>query len=445
MSNVSLGDRIKLSAMMFFQFMIVAVFFIQLAPYLNKLEMNSTLVSLIVSSMAIGCLASPIVGMIADRHFAGQKVLGVLNLVGAVMLFLAAMTTSGIPLFILLLAFMICYMPSWGLTSAIAMSNTPPEKFPQVRVFGSIGWVASIIFGLVAKWCFDGEIVDGVVTGKIIDGTNIPLYIGAAVSLIAGINAFFLPNTPPPAKGQPASVIDALGLRALVLMKDASFAVFILCSFLVMLPFGIYWSYNGAFLADKGYEMVTAVTYIGQGVEIFLMLLVPVAMAKLGVKKTMAIGLAAQVVRFLAYYAADVSGVMPIMFAGIMVHGAIFGFFFVGGQIYIGQRAPKEIQAQAQGFIFLVNLGLGLLIANFVNGWLIEKFKVITPGVDGGKDVISWSKIWLIQLVASIVVLVIFWLFFNHKDEEAAVEAPAVDAPAEDAPAEEQEDEQADA
>ena len=411
MEKMSTGDRVKLSAMMFFQFMIVAVFFIQLAPYCEGLKMNSTLVSLIVSSMAIGCLASPIVGMIADRHFAGQKVLATLNIVGAVMLFLAARTTAPIPLFILLLGFMICYMPSWGLTSAIAMANTPPERFPQVRVFGSIGWVASILFSIVAFK----------VWGKTIDGTNIPLYCGAAISLIAGLNALLLPNTPPPAKGQPASVIDALGLRALSLMKDKNFAIFILASFLVMLPFGIHWSYIGTYLGDKQFKLITGSAYIGQGLEIFLMLLVPVSLAKLGVKKTMAIGLAAQVVRFLAYYGADVSGAVSIAFLGILMHGAIFGFFFVGGQVYISQRASKEIQAQAQGFIFLVNLGLGLLVANFVNGKLIERLKV-TEVVDGVTK-ISWGPIWMIQLIASVAVLAIFLVFFNHKDEEASEEA----------------------
>ncbi|MBM4034575.1 MAG: MFS transporter [Planctomycetes bacterium] len=416
MEKVSVGVRVKLSAMMFFQFMIVAVFFIQLAPYCQGLKMNATLVSLIVSSMAIGCLASPIVGMIADRHFAGQKVLATLNIVGAVMLALAANTTATIPLFILLLAFMLCYMPSWGLTSAIAMANTPPEKFPQVRVFGSIGWVASILFSIVARK----------VWGMTIDGTNIPLYCGAAVSLIGGLNALMLPNTPPPAKGQPASVMDALGLRTLSLMKDKNFAVFILASFLVMLPFGIHWSYIGSFLSDKGFEMVTAVSYTGQALEVILMLLVPVSLAKLGVKKTMAIGLAAQVVRFLAYYGADVSGVMPITFAGILMHGAIFGFFFVGGQVYISQRAPKEIQAQAQGFIFLVNLGLGLLIANFINGELIKQLKVTT--VVEGKAVTSWSSIWMVQIIASVAVLAIFWLFFNHKDAAKTADENAAEA-----------------
>ena len=417
MENVSARVRVRLSAMMFLQFMVVAVFFIQLAPYLDSLGLGSTLRSLIVSSMAIGCLASPIVGMIADRYFAGQKVLALLNILGSVLLFLAAISTNAVWVFVMLLLFMICYMPSWGLTSAIAMANTPPEKFPQIRVFGSIGWVASILFSLVAKWVYDTTI----------DGTNIPLYCGAAVSLLAGLNALTLPNTPPPSKGEPCSVLDALGLRTLSLMKDANFAVFILASFLVMLPFGIHWSYFGTYLGDKGYKLITAVTYSGQALEMVFMLLVPVVLAKYGVKKAMVIGLAAQVIRFAAYWGADVSGVMPITFVGILMHGAIFGFFFVGGQVYINQKAPKAIQAQAQGFIFLVNLGLGLLVANFINGELIDKLKVVK--VVDGVEVTSWATIWMIQLIASVAVLAIFVLFFRTKDEEGekGAEAPEED------------------
>jgi hypothetical protein len=201
-----------------------------------------------------------------------------------------------------------------------------------------------------------------------------------------------------------------------------------------MLPFGIHWSYIGDYLNDKGFKLITGSAYIGQALEIFLMLLVPVSLAKLGVKKTMAIGLVAQVVRFLAYYGADVSGNVTIAFAGILMHGAIFGFFFVGGQVYINQRAPKEIQAQAQGFIFLVNLGLGLLVANFVNGELIKQLKVTT--VVDGKDVVSWSRIWIVQIIASVAVLAIFLAFFHHKDEEGAAEEAVAEeeVPVEEAP-----------
>ena len=407
------GVRIKLSAMMFLQFMMFAVFWIQLAPYLGTLKLGDMATFLMVSSMAIGCLFSPIIGMVADRYFAGQKVLFVMNLLGAVLLLLAAFQTDPTLLFIVLLLFMICYMPSWGLTSAIAMANSPPERFPHIRVFGSIGWVASMLFSLVAKWAY----------GEMIDSTNIPLFCGAAVGIVAAVVALTIPHTPPPAKGKPFSIVDALGLRSLVLMKDFSFALFIIVSLLVMLPFGMHWTFVGAFLKDKGFELITGTAYLGQVVEIVVMPFVAVAIARMGVKWAMSVGLVFLIVRFAGYMCGDMFNVMPLVYVGIMVHGLIYGFFFVGGQIYINRKAPKEIQAQAQGFIFLVTFGVGLLVANWINLRLIRALK--TDETVGGVAMKDWTSIWIVMTVVSVAALVVFFLFFwdKPKGEEEKAEA----------------------
>ena len=356
--------RVRLSAMMFLQFMLFAVWFVQLSSYATQMGVTGLMLSLIVSSMAIGCLASPIVGMIADRHFASQKVLATANGLCAVLLFFSASATNPTTLFILLLAAMLCYMPTWGLTSAIAMANSPAEKFPQIRVFGSIGWVASGVFGLLAVKAFGAQAFDG---------TNLPFYCGAGASLVAAVLAFTIPNTPPPAKGQPASITDALGLKAFSLMKDCRFALFIIISTLVMVPFSIYWSYGGLFLKDKGFEYLTFTMNLGQAAEMGFMLLIPIALKKMGVKWAMVTGLLALVVRYGAFWIGGVQEIEALYYVAILVHGLIFGFFFVGGQIYIDKFAPKEIRGQAQGFIFLMTFGVGLLIGNFFNGDLIAR------------------------------------------------------------------------
>ena len=198
MESMSMSVRIRLSVMMFLQFMLFAVWWPPLAAYLTKLGLSSTQMAWTLSSMALGCLASPIIGMVADRHFASQKVLATLNIICAVFLFLAAIQTNPVILFVLLLIAMLCYMPTWGLTSAIAMSNSPAEKFPHIRVFGSIGWVASGLFSLVALKVFKVELFDG---------TKLPMICGAACCMIAAVVNFTLPNTPPPAKGQKASIV----------------------------------------------------------------------------------------------------------------------------------------------------------------------------------------------------------------------------------------------
>jgi len=401
-SGMSLGVRIRLSLMMFLQFMMFAVWWVPLAAYLGKMGVEGTQRALILSSMAIGCLVSPIIGMIADRHFNSEKVLFVVNLICAGLLFAAARIQCPTTLFWILLVAMFCYMPTWGLTSAIAMANSPAEQFPQIRVFGSIGWVASGIFSLVAMKLMDV---------KEFDVTALPLYFGAATSLLGAFVALALPSTPPAAKGRPASIMDSLGLRSLTLMKDFNFAIFIIVSLLVMIPFGIYWSYFSMYLDSMGYKLLTFTQNLGQAAEMVFMLLVTLALKKMGVKKAMLTGLVCLLVRYVSFY---VSGMSPgfawLVYIGILVHGVIYGFFFVGGQIYINRIAPREMQAQAQGFIFLVTFGVGLLIANFANEALIGYYTV--------DKVVKWGGVWAVTTVLSAVLLVVFFLFFRYDENK---------------------------
>jgi len=398
--NMSMSVRIRLSVMMFMQYMMFAVWFVPLAAYLTKMgesgwEISAGLKSLILSVMPLGCLVSPLICMFADRHFSSQKVLTALNFACALLFFLASRASSPAQLFGLLLLGTFCYMPTWGLTSAIAMTNSPSEKFPQIRVFGSIGWVASAIFSIIASTFFSADI----------DGTTVPLLCGAGTALAAGFINLTLPNTPPPAKGKPASIVDALGLRALGLMKDFNFAMFIVLSMLVMIPFTIYFSYCSQFLMDKGFKYITFTMNMGQFVEIFLILLVPISLAKFGVKWTMVTGLVALLVRYIAFWAGGMTDQTTLYFIAIWVHGIIFGFFFVGGQVYVDKKAPAEMRAQAQGLIMLICFGVGMLAGNFINGKLIEIYTS-----DAG---VNWNPIWVITTVSSAVILAAFCVIFK--------------------------------
>lgn len=363
--SMPMGIRIRLSVMMFLQFMLFAVWWQPLAAYLgNELGLTGGQMSPILNTMALGCLIAPIIGMIADRYFASQKVLAVMNLLGAVLLVIAAKQTNPTSIFFVLLLQQLCYMPTWGLTTAVAMSNSSTEAFPQIRVFGSIGWVASGVFGFVALKFF----------GTTIDGTEIPFYCGAAVSLIAAGLALTIPNTPPPAKGQKASIIDVLGLRAVSLLKDFNFLMFIVVSTLVMIPFSIYWSYCSVFLSDKGFALISATMNWGQFVEMFVMaFLLPLVLVRIGLKWAMSLGLGVLVVRYLFFLGGGMTDQTWMYMGAILVHGFIYSFFFVGGQMYVGKKAPPELQAQAQGFLFLIMFGIGMLVGNTFNGNLIDK------------------------------------------------------------------------
>ena len=420
--GMSWSIRIRLSLMMFLQFMMFPVFFMTLATYMKNIGVTGTWRALAMSSQALGCLASPLVGMIADRHFASQKVLAVLNLLGAALLVMVSRVADPTLVVVLLIVQQLCYMPTWGLTSSIAMSHSPSEKFPQIRVFGSIGWVAAGLFSLVAAWLF----VDDAGQALKIEGTDIPFLCGAGTALVAAIVALSLPNTPPPAKGQKASVIDALGLRSFSLMKDPHFAIFIIIATLVMIPFTIYWSYCSVFLKDKGREFITVTMGWGQFVEMFVMLMVPYALTRLGIKWTMVVGLVALVVRYLFFLGGDWYSQDWMYFAAILVHGVIFGFFFVGGQVYVDKGAPKELRAQAQGLLFLITFGIGMLAGNFINEWLIKVYstKTFVAGVE--KITYNWGPIWQITVVSSAVLMLALILFFRVKTaKELAAPAQA--------------------
>lgn len=392
--------RFKLSLMMLLQYMMYAVWWVPLAAYLTNLEVGSTQKALIISSMAIGCLVSPVVGMLADRFFSGQKVLAVLNVINAIMLFLAGTTNNPDFLFICLLIAMLGYMPSWSLTSSIAMFHLDSEQFPRVRVFGSIGWVASGLFSIVFIHLLHIDF----------DGTHLPFYCGAGVSIFAVITNLTLPNTPPLAKGQKGSVIDAFGLRTVELMRDRNFAIFILFSFLSMIPFAMYFSFFSEFLLNINTKYISVTMNWGVLAEMGFLLLVPVAIKKFGLRKVMIFGLIALVIRYLSFYVGGVINQSWMFYIGILIHGLIFGFFYVGGQIYIDKKAPPELKSQAQGFIFLVTFGAGLLVGNFISSRIIHFYKI-----EGNYN---WNAIWGITTICSIALVVLFMFFFKKYDEK---------------------------
>jgi nucleoside transporter len=395
---------VKLSLMMFFQYMIFAVWWVPLAAYLTNMGVDGVQKSLVLSSMAIGCMASPIIGMVADRFFAGQKVLAALNLFSSAMLLLAGLTTNPDWLFLFLLLAMLFYMPTWGLTSSIAMAHAQPEQFSRIRVFGSVGWVVSGVFSIIMVKSFNIRF----------DGTNIPFFFASAVGFLAVIFNLYLPATPPSGIGKKTSVTDALGLRTVRLMKDRNFAVFIILSFLSMIPFSMYWSYCSEFLLDRKFEYISITMNLGQLAELLFMVTVPYSIRKVGLRNTLIIGLVALLIRYVVFYTGSITD-MPVFFLiGILVHGIIFGYFYLGGQIYIDQKAPAELKAQAQGFIFFVTFGLGLLIGNFISGQVIEYFSISGKTYD-------WNSIWAVTSFASLALLLAFIILFRKENQKKLV------------------------
>jgi len=399
MEKKSMGITIRLSIMMFMQYLLLAVWWVPLAAYLTNMGVSGNEKALILSAMAIGCFVSPIIGMIADRFFSSEKVMVFINLGTALLLFLAAGTDNPTHLFWFLLIAMFLYMPTWSLTSSIAMTHSTLDMFPKIRVFGSIGWVASAIFSIVAVRFFHVDF----------DGTNLPFYSGVGITLVAALLNLTLPKTTPPAKGQKVSIREALGLGSISLMKDRNYSMFIILSFLFMIPFAVYFSYGSEFLMDKGFKYITVTMNWGQLVEIFVMLTIPFIIKKLGLHKLMLIAIFALLIRYVAFYFGGTRDMSGLYYIGILLHGLIFAYYFVGGQIYIDKRAPAELRAQSQGFFFLITMGLGLLVGNFFFGWLIKNSMQTVDGT----AVYNWDQVWTITSAITLFVLLVFWFFFK--------------------------------
>jgi nucleoside transporter len=393
-----------LSALYFLQYMALPVWFITLVPYAKSMGAQGSMLAWMVSAMAVGTLASPFVGMITDRFFAAQKVMAFLNAASAVGLVFAGMQARPLPLLIILTATMVFYMPTWSTINYIILSHCPSHVFLQIRVFGVLGWIAAAAFSVVGDWI-----------GVKVNGMPLMFYCGAVTVLAAGLLALLVPDTPPKARGQPMNLVDVLGLRAVSMLRDPGFALFIAIMFFSKVPFSLYFGYGGEFLADTGFKNPTLSMSFGQYSEIFFTLALASTIKKIGAKNAMMIGLAALFLRYVFFWLGGPVGV----YSGILIHGLIFGFFYVGGQIYVDTRANGAMRAQAQGFINFAAFGLGTFFANFVNRALIDGLRVTAAGADGVVRN-NWSRIWFVSMALSATLLLVFALFCRSEDKPAA-------------------------
>lgn len=383
---------------MFMQYMLSAVWWVPLAAYLSHtLRLEVYQVSLVLSSMAIGAMASAFIGAIADRYFAAEKILAILNVLTGIFLLFAARQTTFLPLMICVVLAMLCHMPTQSLTSTIAMSHTPSELFPRIRMFGSVGWVASGIFSLIALH---------VLKMPAFDDTNLPMYCGAAVSFIAALTNLTLPHTPPTVeKSKKISFMDITGFSAFSLLKDRNYCIFMLLTFLSIIPFTLYHVYGSMILADEEVRNITVTMNFGQLAEMFFLVITTTILVKTGIRNTLIFGMIALLVRYLAFYFGAETDMQWFYYVGIIVHGLIFGLFYVGGQVYTNDIAPKEMKARAQGLLFFLVWGIGFLIGTLWNGRMIDLFR------EGDKC--DWGLLFLISSVFTFLLLILLVVFFK--------------------------------
>ncbi len=396
------STRVKLMVLMFLQFFVWGAWYGQMSKYmLTTLHASGDQVGSAYAAFSLAMLISPFfVGMIADRYFAAQKVLGVLNLLGAALLYLITQNTSPGNFFLLILGYCLTFAPTLALTNSIAMQQmTVPEKeFPPIRVLGTVSWI--VVTNIVGIYGFGDQV------------TIFQLSMVAAIAL--GIFAFFLPDTPPKATVS-TSFSQILGLDAFKLFKDRSFAIFFLSSVLICIPLSFYYAMANPSLTDGGMQNVENKMSLGQASEVIFMLLIPLAYTRLGVKKMLIVGLVAWIVRFIGFGYGDGGSGEWLLYLAIILHGVCYDFFFVTGQIYTDNKAGDKIKSSAQGLISLATYGIGMGIGSKIAGVVLDYY----TRPDGSKD---WLGVWLVPAGIAAVVLVLFIVFFSDKKRVLAQE-----------------------
>lgn len=379
------------------EYFIWGAWYVTMGTYLlTSLKADALQVGAAYANLSIAAIFSPFfVGLIADRFFSAQKVLGILHVMGAITLYYISTVENFQDFWWLILLYTLLYMPTMSLANSISFSQmeNPDKEFPRIRVFGTLGWIiAGLLIGFME-----------------LEVSFITFRIAACCSVILGVLSFFLPNTPPKEKN--ASVTSILGLDALVLFKNRSFVVFFISSIIICIPLAFYYSFANPFLNDIGMDNAAGKMTLGQASEFLFMLLMPLAFSKLGIKKVMLIGMFAWVARYLFFAFGDVGSAVWMLYFGIILHGICYDFFFVSGQIYIDKNAKKSFRNSAQGLITLATYGVGMLIGSFVAGMVTENFQ---RTVNGSLNYM-WQSIWLVPGGIALATAILFMFLFRER------------------------------
>jgi len=392
--------RLQLSGMMFLEYFVWGAWYVTMSNYLSKtLEFDGLQIGAAYGAVSVAALVSPfIVGMVADRFFATEKILAVLHLLGGVLFLLIANTTEFGLFYFLFQAYSILFMPTIALTNSISFQNLrdPNEQFPAVRVLGTIGFIAAV----------------NVVSLSGFEASPMMFYIAGVSSFLLGMYCFFLPHTPPKDKGQKVTLKDVLGLKALSLFKSPSFAVFFVASILICIPLSFYYAWANPFLNALGMEAAGSKMTLGQLSEVFFMLIIPFFFRRLGVKWMLVVAMVAWAGRYVLFAYGDLGPSVWMLYASILLHGICYDFFFVTGQMYVDNKAGKNFKNAAQGLITFATYGVGMLIGNYISGLVVDMYST-----DTSKD---WEAIWLVPAVFSAAVLIIFTVFFKEKKGQIA-------------------------
>lgn len=399
--------KIKLAIFMFLQYFIWGAWYVSMGAYLaNTLKFEGAQIGLAYGAFAIGAMISPfLVGLIADRYFASEKLLAVLGILGGAMLCVLPRLQEFGSFYPALICYCALYVPTLALGNSLSLHHleNPKADFPRVKMLSAVGWIA------------------GLATLNFLNGaeSSIQFYLAGGASIVFGLFSLTLPHTPPMKTGTDVSLGEILGLDALALLKKPSFAIFILCMFLICIPLYFYFVNLGIYLTELKWENMLVKTSFAQISDIIFFLLLPLFLRRFGYKTTIFMGIACWVARYFALSGSVGAGAWQtaFVFTAIMLHGACYDFLFIAGQLYVDDEANERTRGAAQGFIAFILWGVGAFVGTLLAGKVLAQHELATP-VNGLSH--DWNAIWQTPAWGSVGVLVVFLIFFRDPVKKAA-------------------------
>lgn len=403
---------------MFLEFFIWGAWFVTLGTFLgNNLKASGLEISNVFSTQSWGAIIAPfIIGMIADRYFNAERILGVLHIAGAFLMYQLYQSDSIGSFFPYVLGYMILYMPTLSLVNSVSFRQmkNPEKEFSFIRIWGTIGW---IVAGLSISYLFKWDSPEGLQEGFLKN----TFLMSAIASVVLAAFSFLLPKTPPIKdrnSGEKESISKILGLDAIKLLKDRNFLVFFICSILICIPLAFYYQYANPFLTEIGLANATGKMTIGQISEALCLLLLPVFFTRFGFKNTILLGMLAWVLRYVLFAYGNAGELTFMLLLGIALHGICYDFFFVSGQIYTDSKAGKDNKSAAQGLITLATYGVGQLIGFWVAGYVSDMY----VSIKDSDLALFWNNLWIVPAVIAFVVMIIFLVFFKKETIQTQVE-----------------------
>ena len=407
--------RFRLSIMIFMEYFIWGAWYVTLGTWLGQtLHFSGDQIGIVSGTTTIGAIVSPfLVGLMADELFANQRLLAALHGVGGLLLWFASTQTHFGPMYWVLLIYSLLYMPTMALTNALAFRQMkdPSQDFGSIRVLGTAGWiVAGLIIGALR-----------------VEPTATPIRIAAGCSILFGLYAMTLPHTPPLRTAHGFKISNIFPPDVFNLFKNRNFAIFALASFLICIPLQFYYAFTNPFLNEIGVKYAAAKMTMGQMSELLFMVTLPFFFKRLGIKRTLMLGMFAWVARYFMFGYGNAGPLAWMLYLGIILHGICYDFFFVMGQVYVDQKAPSALRAAAQGLMTFLTYGIGMFVGSLFCGRIVDMYATINPD---GSVLHNWRNIWMVPALGAAMVLLIFWFGFRNEKPAATEPVPAAEVSA---------------